>query len=277
MDFPYSKILKQAYEITSKHKFLWILGLFLIWSNIGFLPVSKAELMPDVSLGLMAVALLFLILNYRAKIALIVSVKGLLDKQEVGLGKGLKVSKPFYLRALGAALGLSMITTIIFLILASPVFYLYHLQYEARAATLSVLALLIFAPLAVIMIYLNILSANFIALFDLKIMESIKASYNLIAKKWTQLIIFSILLWFRILIAFFATVFMVFLTMLVASYFASPIIFGIGVFVSALIFFSCSAVILAFHQTSWTVAFLELVKPVKFMDPQIVPAPEVAS
>ncbi len=223
MDFPYVKILKQAYGIVRDHKFLWIHGLFLFWGRA----------------------------------AIIISVKALLDKQEAGLVKGFVLARRFNKRAISVSIIINTALMVIAAGLAAPILYLYAENLLDRAVILGTLGLCIFIPFAAVLTMLNIMSAHFICLYDRRISESFLAGWDLIVRKWLTLLFFSVLLWLAISIAFAALIFVVFLIVLVFS--AIPAwIFG------ALILAPSLAIIFAFHQSAWTLAFMELVKPVKF-------------
>ena len=139
-----------------------------------------------------------------------------------------------------------------------------------RAVILTVLAACIFIPVAAVLMILDVISVYFICLYDRGLRESLFASWDLIVKKWPTLLVFAALLWLTLSFAFAALVFVVFLIVLVFS--------GSLVWIfSALILVPSLAILSAFHQTAWLLAFLELIKPVKFEETEeIASVPEIA-
>lgn len=235
MGFPNSKILKQAYVVVRDNKFLWIHSLFLFWGRA----------------------------------AMIISVKAILDRQEAGLSRGFLLARRFSRQVMVLSVILGGILIIIFGTLAMPTFYLFTANLPDRAVILSTFGLCIFIPFAAVLAILNVLSAHFLCFYGKSPQASFLASWDLLTKKSLTLLIFSVLLWLGLFIAFVALVFVVFLIVLVFSG-VWEWAFGVLILVPAL------AIIRAFHQTAWTLAFMELVKPVKFEETEnLAPLPEV--
>src|SRR4051812_20173554 len=105
---PFKQIFKQAYTILRTHKFLWGLGLLLIWGN-GLNIFSywsddqkKSQLSSEeiishfkshLGLDLMLVgiaiivAIVLIVLYFRAKASIIIGVKKIMDKQPADFRK----------------------------------------------------------------------------------------------------------------------------------------------------------------------------------------------
>ncbi|HEV8601249.1 MAG TPA: hypothetical protein VGQ87_01475 [Patescibacteria group bacterium] len=306
----YSKIFKQAYFLTRKHKFLWTFGLFLVWDALFFLSfifsnpdknqntqqhqqvqawlTARPSFTLAFAAGLLVLFAVFILLYFRARAGLIMTVKGILDKQQVSFKKGFKLSKLFYLRLFGSSIILTACLILTFIVLAVPVAYLWSLGFLFRASLLGFFALLIFVPISFIASLVNVLSPMFIVQYDLTIEESIKQSLNLVGKLWLKLLAFHVLLTIAVWTALFACLFVVFLlslpVVLLSSFFYDKLgaffgalTVGTGMTVIGIIFLTMLAGIAVFYQTSWVLAFQELVKPEAQDETEAVSLPEIVS
>lgn len=201
--------------------------------------------------------------------AIIVSVKALLEKKEAGVARGFSLARRFNRRVMASSVILSGVLLVVFGTLAAPTFYLFTVNLPDRAVILGAFGLCIFIPFAAVLTILNIFSANFVCLYDKGFKVSLLAGWDLLVRKSLTLLVFSVWLWVAVLLAFAGLLFVVFLIVLV---FSGSLAWTFGVLISV----PSLAIIRAFHQTAWTLAFLELVKPVKFEREEIVPAPEMA-
>jgi len=306
----YSKIFKQAYFLTRKHRFLWTFGLFLVWDALFFLSFIFSNpdknqneqqhqqlqawltVRPGLTLAfagaLLVLFAVFIVLYFRARAGLIMTIKGILDKQEVSFQKGFKLSKLFYLRLLGSSVIQVSCLILAFIILAVPVAYLWSLGFLFRASLLGFFALLIFVPISFIASLTNVLSPLFIVQYDLTIEESIRQSFNLVGRLWLKLLAFHVLLTIGVWTALFGCLFVVFLlslpVVLLSSFFydkfgafLGALTIGTGMTVIGIIFLTMLAGIAVFHQISWVLAFQELVKPQPEDETEAVSLPEIVS
>jgi hypothetical protein len=311
MQFPYAKIFKQAYQLARSHKFLWLFGLFLVWGsaiNLSLLLtdpnsgdyqqetatvlswLQSNSLAANLTLSVFGLFLLvILFLYFSSKVGIIVCVKAILDKQMTSFRKGLAASRLFYLRVAAVILSLGLVLFALSLVLFLPVYNLSVNGFESRAMMLGVLAMIILIPVALMTTFINALAPVFIISNDLKIRDSIKASFALINQHWMTLLAFAVLQNFLIIVAFFIAVFVVSLFLLPFVFFgpliymefgfqSSVIFMSVGFGLAIVLFLLLQMGIIAFREISWVLAFDQLVKPVKTSEStEPAPVPEVAS
>lgn len=301
---PFSQIFKQAYALLRAHKFLWVLGLFLVWGSIfnlisfAFDSTDQTNLTPNLMsviqsnpgkyvtlllVGLI-IFLILMILFFRSKASVITAVKALLDKQPTGLKKVFVASRMFYVRIFGIWFVTFFLLILVLAILWGPVAYLAAEQYSSRALTLGMIALIIFVPIALLINFINNLGPIFVVLHDMRIGEAIKASFDMSKKFWPTLLAFSIALWFLTLIANIifvgvystgvAFLFNLFYNTTTFSISFGSILFG-GIAFMGTIFIA--GLIAVFQQIAWVLLFKDLIKPVKIAEEEPIPMPEVIS
>lgn len=299
---PFSKIFKQAYAILRTHKFLWVLGLLLVWGNllnlVSYLfddknqSAQNARLLEHLKnhttgdvIGLIAiflVMLILLVLYFRSKAAIIIVVKSMLEKQPTGLGKSFKSSKLFYIRIFGLWFVTIFLLILVAALLGGPVAYLASIHYSSRALTLGVFALIIFLPISFVVNSINNLGPMFIVEHDMKIGEAISISFDMTRKHWPTVLAFSIALWFLTLIASIILVSTIGLGVAILS----PIFYNMGTFgvlnivlaiAVTLVFILILGMFACYQQIAWVLLFDELVRPVKLEEEEPVPMPEVVS
>ncbi len=309
MQLEYRKIFKQAYEIVKNNKFLWIFGLFLVWGNLlNFSYVSQNQqsssslpVPTDLIIfknhpflgNFILLLILFLVfqlilLFFRARAANIIAVKAILEKQETSFIKALRVGGLFNLRLLGVTVLMQILLLVLAFLIVSPIFYLFSLKFFIRAIILSILGLIIFIPVSIVTTLINFLSPMFVTMYDFKIGEAIKRSFELISQSWPTLLVFSFLLLCLMILS-------VILSLLLAGLAVSPFVLlaylayhrggstvGLGLTIfsivfGSIVFFVTQAVVAVFQQTAWILAFLQLIKPQIFEQEEVLPAPEIVS
>lgn len=303
-----SKIFKQAYHVATQNKFLWWFGLALIWTSFpGLAWVSSDDFnkaqnqlsnaatrlsqLPGFGYLLalsIVLALILLVISLRAKAGILISVKAILDKQEISLRKGFKAAKLFWPRILGAWVLIVVFWVIISVILFAPIYYLLEKNLENRAGILAVLALVIYLPLMIGSRLVNFLSPLFIVVFDQTIKESLQKSANLSVEHWR------ILVWFWFVLSLITGLVSMVLTMVFVAVvglvvFSATFVYhkmsheigitmGIaGGTVSLLGILASFSALITFQETSWLLFFLNLVRPEKIEAEETVPVPEVVS
>lgn len=222
--------------------------------------------------GVILVLLALILVYFQSKAGLILSVKALIERQDTGFRKALNQARPVYHKILLLSFVIGAVTFVLLFILAAPVAYLWLSGYFSRAMMLAAFALAIFIPASISLFFLNTLSAIFITLQKLSLQTSLKASLSLISKKWSTLLVFSVVLWVLALTAFFATLVMVslilvpFVWLAELAYLQGNIYFGLyvaGLSLATFAFFVPLSIIASFYQTAWVLAYEELVKPIK--------------
>jgi len=273
---PYSKIFKQAFALVKTRKFLWGLGLFLVWDalsntagyhiaekNIKWQDSYVTDQPYSITLGALVLVIILLILYFRAKAGTIIAVNKILEKKEINFGKSLKEGGIFYNRLMGVWFITTSVLLICVVFLTIPVSYLVSINYLTRATILGIFAFLIFVPISLTISLINCLAPIFIVQNNLKIGSSIKLSFDLIKKQWMTLLIFSVMLGLINMIS------VVILYRLVYD------LVGFWPFIG--LFLLVQSFVAAFSQAAWVLAFNELVKPIKVEETEPQPVPEIAS
>lgn len=312
MSLDYKKIFKRARLIVRKHKFLWVLGLFLVLGQVfnvlNFVPTSNQPSPLDpkrqsaitawvdshlfwaglIVIGFLLLLIALVILYFRSKAAIITAAGQIVDQKAVSFKSSFKAGKPFLGRLFLTTVLLTLLIFLLTFVLASPIIYLFSINLASRAVLLGILALIIFIPVSLVIYFLGILAPMFIVLSDLKIRSALKSSLDLVTKFFWTLLVFSLLL----SIVTFAVVL---ISLLVATIVAIPFVVlavklydlkgiaglglvGGGVLLALVIFLILQGAVSAFFQTSWVLAFLELVRPVKTEEEKAAgPIPEAVS
>src|SRR5512146_356284 len=122
MTFDFGEVLSRSWQITWKHKVLWIIGILFgaftaLMFPLGFLPAfspllaqnSRTELTPVVILGFFVVVLLFMLVLYPVSVLAQTSLTlGILDAEvdheDLSVGELIRRSMPFFWRVLGLLL-----------------------------------------------------------------------------------------------------------------------------------------------------------------------------
>jgi hypothetical protein len=243
----YNKILRQALELLKVNKSLWVLGLFLsvLFLCLIFPIIYELNALFSTTLWFLAA-----ILMVRVWIALILSIKTVIDKKPLVLGQSFRASKTFFLRIFGVFILLNIATALFIAIANNPnTFFITFVIYIVFFVGLGLL---------------SILTSLFVTLYDLKIGDATKKSYALILKHWASLLVVILSLG---VVAMAPIFFLMFMVQLRGSF---------GIFtVSGLIFLILQSLYLVLAQSVWVLVFLDLVKPQKTEETEPLPMPEI--
>lgn len=197
-EISYLKILKQAFFVTWKNKFLWIFGFIIFLgstlSNIDFNyeDVSKqiermgfltniAQNYPNSVLALSAVltvlALLLFFLKFVAKTAIIKSVNNIELYKQLKFKNIFFEARQYFWRLALLDVLVTLVLVLILAVLAIPVIYLFELKNNFAATLMLVTALLIALPLMILVYYLIEYGTFFLVLSDLKIRIALEFAY----------------------------------------------------------------------------------------------------
>jgi hypothetical protein len=272
--FPYSRIFKQALDLTRTYKFLWIFGLFLTLGSTLFLrEEGEVQSVPQTYLWLIIMAvLIFLVLYFRSKAGMIIGIKAVLDKQETSLSKSFQASRLFYIRIILISLVVELGVALFGLLIGVPIASMFEQGNPYPAIMFLVVGLAIFIPIAVTAALINVLSPMFVVIFDLTPKEAVKRSLDLISKYWFPLSSLALLLSLPHLAIMLISVPIVFLADL--PYHMVGLVSAI---LGLLVLWLAHAIIAVFTQTIWVLVFLEYVKPQKFEETEPAIAPEIVS
>jgi hypothetical protein len=298
MGLSYLKVFKQALILAKTKKFLWGLALFLIWGNLALyliifsrgqnqnqVPVKQMNLTDyfsqsqqiGLALGVIALIAIAIWLYLLARAGMTLAVKNILDHKPHSFKGSLQGTNKFVGRLFKIWFTNGLIFLFALLALAAPVGYLISLGSSVRATILAILAVIIFLPVLLTTVMMNVFSGFYAVLMNLSVSKSFRASYDLISRYWWPLVLFSVIVFvFAILliVAGFLMQAIVLLPFVILSglpydmggnLLASPYILS-GLVVSFGLFLWYLSVVSAFQHISWILVFLELVKPVKFQE-----------
>ena len=270
----YSKILKQAYEITRQYRFLWLFGLILSFVDamafiLGSLEdhQTKAPANGYLTVGLVLILVLLILLSYRAKTSIIIAIKAITDKQQTSPSKSFRAAKFFYWRVFGATLLMEFATLILIALVYAPVSYLNGQGQMVTSISLGIIGAIILLPVVVAIVLIKVIVPLFIVIYDQKINEAVAKSYGLIAQFWQPILYMEIITFLLQMAILFLTIFMLKLTS------GTPLVSYI---LGAVVYIIFESFVAVFSQTAWVLLFLDLIKPQKLEAEQPVAAPEIA-
>jgi len=221
--FPYSTILKLAYELTKKRYWLWIFGLFVGGAsglNIGaikYLTVSRDAYFPQLVeknervfewinqnptvfwgfVGLaVAVFAVLIVLQGLARSAvtwsamsLLLNAKGQISKEKINFKNSLARGRRFVRRIILLQI---LVTTTFFVCLflfSTPVVYLFSTHAIGRAVILLLLGLTIFIPAGAVFGFLHLYGPIIVVLYDRTVADALRVSFDLVRHKLKESII----------------------------------------------------------------------------------------
>jgi hypothetical protein len=197
---------------------------------------------------------------------MIVGIKAILDKQPTSLGKTFRASGPFFGRVWALSILIDLGLLVVAGIIAGPIAYMYSQQLVMRANILLVLGVLVLLPVVIVGLLIGLLGPMFVVIYDMKINESFKSSFELAQKTWILLIGFGI------------TLFVVDLPALFLGSFMVESQRGLEVLIPIIIvYLLAQSLFMVFQQTVWVLVFKELIQPQKMEEEVVVPAPEIVS
>ena len=217
----YLDLVKRAWEITGKHKFLWIFGLFLGGYSVGssgssfdnnysngtdngqsidLIEKGKEIFFANLILiGIIAFIILFvlLILIFIKTVSHGAIIAGVNEIEEIGKSnftKAFKAGLKYFWKILVLQIlsGLSII--IIMAVLGLPVVLLFVLNMPFRGFILGLLAFIIFVPLAILINFTLTYALRAIVINNKKLFTSIKIGFNILKKNLLASFLISIIL-----------------------------------------------------------------------------------
>lgn len=285
------EILNKAFDYTKNHRFLWFFGFFLTgwgtlnfvravdfnadklhgrWDHIVSLSYSRPWAMLLVVLGAGLILYGMSALATIARNAIIYSALHLERKEIVTFGGVLKNTRKSFWRVflVGLIVDISMLFVLSWF--AVPLWFVFREADQGRGIVVTMIALMIFIPIIVSVSLVNIFSACFIVVYDMKIAPAIKSAFDLYALFWEQSLQLFVIL---SLVYFFLFFFSASLLGLVAA-----LAYGLGIllkslslpYISAILFLFISvlsfilllinAVLNVFNNFAWTLFYLKIVK-----------------
>jgi len=292
----YSDIIKRAAKITWRFKYLWIFGFLAGASSGGFSSynsgstsdLSGADMQTAIStvkdflfnnwlwvalavVALLLIGLVFFILSVISQGALI----GCVDKIDAGAKTSFKdgflmgYKKFWRILVMGIVGGLVLLVAMI--ILGVPVGLLFYFDMYIRATILLLFALLIMAPLFIVVFFINNWGFRYAVLKDQKIVTSWKKGFelfrnNLSSSLLMALLVFCIAMAAGIVFVVVALIIIIpFIVLGFASYIVAKgigvavvVVMGVLLFLIFAIF--VNAIMSTFQSATWTLMFKEIEK-----------------
>jgi len=219
--FPYLTILKKAWGLAIRNKWLWIFGLFIggissinlgtgnyfavaepstqevlqqIWlDSLGWF-LANNEVFLVLLIVAVAVILVLLIVQGVAKGAVIWSVQQLTERDQAkqkraSFKNSILASRVFLWRIVGLHLLVTGAFFILIGLFLAPVSYLFVTGALGRAAILALLGLAIVIPAGLVFGFLHLYGPIFIVLYDQRIRGALSLSFGLIRRKFKESIV----------------------------------------------------------------------------------------
>lgn len=225
--FPYFAILKEAYELTIKNRFLWVFGLFLggasvfnvgSWTWLRDKPsaeeVEKLESLwmatqnsltgnPKLAgflfFALLAIIALLILLSGLAKTGLIWSADELSKpaeerKKKINLPSALTHGVTYLFPVIALQILMTVVFLALLVILAAPTLYLFFQGETGKGLVLLLLALAIFIPGSVVFSFLNLYGPVAIVLYGRAPLSALQFAFNLLRSHLKESIILAAVL-----------------------------------------------------------------------------------
>lgn len=294
----YTGLIKKAWEITWKNRFLWWFGLFLALaggsgslnnlkrisdkekpSNIqqqAVLNFIEAHLSWIIAAAILIVMIYlgFVIASIIARAGLIGSLEKILLDKPAGFKPGMVEGKKYFWRIVGMKILLSLFVLFSIIVLAAPVMFLFYYQDYIGAIILGIIAFLILIGLSILSAFLNNFGQLYIVLGNLSIMAAVENSYALLRKNLSNsliLLLFFIPLGIVVFCAYIAAAMIIGIPFAIIGLVLYLILKDVGMIIGAAI--GIAVIILAllliqsifevFSQAIWLLYFYEIAKKKK--------------
>ncbi len=299
----YGRLITRAFQITIRHRFLWILGILAGGGgsfnfNYGGGPGNGgpppeafdrslawllAHLYVIILIGiiLFLIVIFFIVVSIMANGGLIASVAGIEGRQSVSFWKGMRAGYHAFWRLFAIGLLLFLVVASVIALMAAPIVILVLTEHYIPAIALG---LLFIPPFIILAIYVSILSMyayRFTVIQATGAIESlVRANYTMFASKKEVLLVWLLSLAFGL-----AAVVGIMIVLVVIA--LPAIAIGVGIYLTlglmativyalgpALVLFATSlllnGVTTTFSSSFWTLAHLDLTRPPSPPAPQPV-------
>jgi len=294
----YIGIIKRAFQITIKNKYLWLFGLLAgagggggsyNFYNGGSGDLSNVanrnfrspylqmrNFLTDnwiwiaVIIGIiLVIGIILLILSIISQGALVGCINKVDNNKKSGIKDGFKIGKNYFWRVLGLGLLTGIVIFAAVIILGIPIMMLFYYKMIGRGILLVLVALLIFIPLAVVINYMTVFGLRFIVLKNKKVIESLRLAFDLFMKNVWPSIAMSLIMMavglvvgMIMIIAFIVVaipfVILGFIAYFIAQWMGVVIVVILGMLVFFFLSFLLGSIMSTFKSGVWTLAFKEL-------------------
>jgi hypothetical protein len=291
----YTDLLKRAYRIVIRHKFLWLFGL-LGGASFGFGNGGVSGYRPDskdtqaiskigsfisqhifliivIALVILLIFIAFFILSIISKGALVGCVKKINDKEKTGIRDGFKMGWHNFWRVLGINIFLFLIIFIPLLVFIFCLIFIFIIP--VIGWIIGILLILLLIPLIIIASFILGVLANmaycYCVIDGLSIRRSLTAAWNLFKSKWKKLlIVFLLLLLIGIVVGI--AIFIVLLILGIPLFLIGLAVYSaVGITVTIIYIILASLITLiisailsgalgAYNSTVWILTYLNLAK-----------------
>ncbi len=220
MESLYRSILKSAWKITKKYKFLWIFGVFALWlgnggemqiffKTLNFVEESTAIGIPQtignnllflnffngLSFSAILIGIIFTLIFFiflllgvwlvvTSQTAIIKTTHAISEKKEVSFSSVFKSSTPYFLPVLGLNLISKVLVAFLVFVLLLPILLIVVGSGSKFALLLSILIWVIFLPFAAIISFIIKYAINFLLIKKEKFSDSISKAWILFKANW---------------------------------------------------------------------------------------------
>lgn len=216
----YWKLVKRAWKITAKYKFLWIFGLFLggvtfsggssfnnnyssqysSSQNIDILDKGKEIFFANIifiSIISIIVLVIFLVITSLQSLAsgsVIAGVNEIEISHKSSFASSFKLGLQYFWKILAVQLLSALLYLSVFLILSLPVITLFVLEMYLRGFILGVLAFAILLPLIAIIKFTKIYALRVIVVEKVKIIQALRKGFYIFKDNLSQTLIITVII-----------------------------------------------------------------------------------
>ena len=294
-EIKYLQIIKDAWKITWKNRYLWWFGFFVTLGGGGGInyffnsgeekkldPAQNEKILEFFSQNMhwivtfaiiaFLMLILFSILSIISKGALIASIEKNSKGQLANFKSGWKDGKKNFWKIFIIDFSLGLFIFFTLLILITPVAILFFNKNYIIGGILAFLAILIFIPIAILSSYLKTYSYFYSILGKLTFWQAIENAYNLFVKNiWASILLSLIfiplgIILMLVILAIVPFLFLIFSILGAIGYFTlgkiTAIVIGIiGVAIFFLYAIFVKSIYEVFSQTIWILFFHEIASP----------------
>lgn len=292
LDIPYLEIIKKAFLLTWKNRYLWTLGFFLALSQClrmfnysfddknnnpnlenfqNFFIANSSWLIPFF-IFLFLIFIAISVLALWGKIGIIKSVEKIEKKESFSFGSAIRFGRKLFWKVFLLRILLSLCLGIIISVMAIPIVLLFVNHSYISGGILTFLGILILIPLLVIFSFLKTYGEIYLVLGKISITNSLESAYALFRKNILPSIVMG-LLFIPLGILFGVIIIALIIAFLLGFGILGGILFliakNVGFFISASIgglLFLIAALALssfyqAFAQVLWVLFWREIASP----------------
>ena len=214
-DIQYFDILKNAFLVTWKNKFLWFFGFLVFLGSFGSnlnmnngsaiveqgkkikiistLIQNNPNLFTALSFILVLIIIALFLLRIIAVAGIVKSVNNVNLYRQLSVVAILKEAKKYLWRLLLLEFLVGIVLVLVTLVLATPVLYLFALNAKLLASCALVAAIVIIVPLIILAYYLHRYASFYIILANEKLGMSLESAYAIFAKNIKESLVMGLL------------------------------------------------------------------------------------